>query len=135
MDDIKLAPFKDIDKFGVSAEYDEDQLCIYCDSIDSTRSFLKSNYGPVTVLAGIVHKGIPISGLVHFPLYENKEPVSFVSVPGVGVFKVNYGVKGHIVDKVVFSFEKVQPNLVNDFNFAITSSRENKTMTKSIFYY
>lgn len=133
VDDIKLTPFSDTSKYGESSEFDEDQLCIYCDPIDSTSSFLKSNYGPVTVLVGIVHKGIPISGLVHFPLYENKEPVSFISVPGVGVFKVIYGEEGHLIEKVALNIEKVEPLRNSEFNFTITSSRENKTMTKSKF--
>jgi 3'-phosphoadenosine 5'-phosphosulfate (PAPS) 3'-phosphatase len=69
----------------------QDELCLFIDPIDSTDSFIKKNFIPVTCLVGITKNSKPFIGFVHYPLYEGKEnnSLTFFNIPSKGIFSYN----------------------------------------------
>ena len=135
IESIQYLPFTPESLGDQNEKYSISDLCIYCDPIDSTTSFIKGNYEPVTVLVGVTHKGVPVLGFIHFLSYLKGEPRTFLNIPGKGIFSVvvedssrpNEEIKAVIVEEKIVRHEKM--------NFIITSSRENDAMNKSIFFF
>lgn len=132
VDEITFSPFSEEFVGDINEKYAIEDLCIYCDPIDSTSSFIKKNYGPVTTLVGITHKGSPVCGLIHFPLFEGKIPKTFLNIPGKGIFTIDVTKQSEPGEysKIEYSVNKIEIPRTDNFNFCITATRENPTMNK-----
>jgi 3'(2'), 5'-bisphosphate nucleotidase len=137
IDEIKFTPFSEEFVGDFNEKYPLNDLYVYYDPIDSTSSFIKGNYAPVTGLVGITYKGEPIIGMVHFPSFEEKSSKTFLNVPGKGVFCIDYLTSSDAGEysKVEYKITKVNPLKQDKFNFCITATRENPTMTKVLSFF
>lgn len=122
--DIKTEIFKDSDVGECNLDINIDELCIYCDPIDSTSNFIKGKYAPVTCLIGISRKNKPFCGLIHYPYYNGeRDPRTYFNIPGKGVYELR-------VDKDGPKYEQIKFERKKNMNFVITATRENPIMTK-----
>lgn len=136
VDEILCNPFSEEFVGNCNEQWSQEDLCIYFDPIDSTSSFIKGDFEPVTSLLGITCKGVPVCGMVHFPFYLNsEESATFVSIPNKGVFAITLKSKSNSLDKIEFDIKKVEVSKEEKFNFTITASRENPTMSKVLSFF
>jgi 3'-phosphoadenosine 5'-phosphosulfate (PAPS) 3'-phosphatase len=102
-------------------ELNIDDLCLFVDPIDSTSQFIKGNFEPVTTLIGLTNKGMPLFGIIHFPSYQNKEPLCYLNFPGNGVYQYDFE-----------KFEKVSSGKSTSMNFISSNTRTSKDMLSGI---
>lgn len=141
-------------------DYLEQELCIYCDPIDSTSSLIKKDYSPVTSLIGITVKGKPILGFIHYFAYEGKLPKTFLNIPNKGIYSIdyhdsyddlqnNYSLHSNSKNKLFYdsenkkliyanfkiSLDKIDVKKSDKMDFVITATRENTKMTQVMNMY
>ena len=139
VDKISFNPVSEISTDDNSVLYDQKDLCIYCDPIDGTSSFIKGKYSNVTVLIGVTYKQQPILGLIHFLSYLDKEPKTFFNIPGNGIYSLTtnleqlLSMKNSDYSELEYNLNKEDIVKGDKMNFIITASRENPTMSKSNF--
>ena len=86
--DINFDLIKESDLPDEIKNLDPEDLCTFIDPIDSTKSFIKRKFEPVTSLVGLTLKGEAFIGFMHFPYYLDKENNSlcYFNIPSKGVF-------------------------------------------------
>ncbi len=62
------------------------EYCWMVDPLDGTKEFIKKN-GEFTVNIALIHKGVPIAGIVHVPAKD----VTYYAQKGKGAFKIQEG--------------------------------------------
>jgi 3'-phosphoadenosine 5'-phosphosulfate (PAPS) 3'-phosphatase len=79
---------------------DSNDLCMFVDPIDSTSSFIKKNYDPVTTLIGITYKSLPLLGFIHFP-EKNGDSITYFNCPKKGLY--SYNVEKDEIQKIEYT--------------------------------
>jgi 3'-phosphoadenosine 5'-phosphosulfate (PAPS) 3'-phosphatase len=127
---LKLDNNIDFDKINenqVDSQYqslDPSDLCMFVDPIDSTSSFIKKNYDPVTCLIGITYKNSPLFGFIHFPKAKTGESFTYFNCPNKGVYIYNIE-KDEITN--------VEHSLNDKWLFISSNTRTTKNMTDGIY--
>jgi len=77
-----------------------EDIVVWVDPLDGTRSFVAGQYEHVTTLIGVAHRGLPIAGIVHYP-FGNE---TIWGCPGLGVFGCEVGLSQEPQRSICFGF-------------------------------